>query len=410
MDRGRADLRGNRRARSRSIDKNVLSTPALAIVVNRTVRAIPRTEWDACFPGDPEGWAYYHAVEESGLAAFSWLYFVARERERIVAVVPAFIADYSLDTTIQGAWRTALQPLLRRLKKPLTRRMLCLGSPLADKCHLGFMPDLADGRRREVVGRLLVSVDAFAAAHGIGLVAAKDVTDTDLGHGAGAAFAAAGYARQPSLPNTVLSLPQGGEDAYLGALSHAARRDVRRKLRIADLVRIERRHGRAALDLVPDIVRLYEAQRDRSRLDFGPFETLTPAYFRQVLVEQGQTAAVFLYLHQGRLLAFNLCYHTDRLFIDKFIGFEPPLSRALNLYVLSWMTNVRYCVARGIPFLQTGQTAYAMKLHLGAKLRPNWILFRHRNPVLNAALRLAGPLLAADRYDEDLTSLSGSIQ
>ncbi len=393
---------GNRRAWSRCIDKNDLSAPGLAIVVNRTIRGIPRTEWDSCFPGDPEGWAYYRAIEESGLAAFSWVYFLARERERVVAMVPAFIADYNLDTAIQGASRTALQPLLRRLKKLLTLRMLCLGSPLADKCHLGFAPDLADSRRREVVGRLLSSVDAFGAAHGIGLIAAKDVVDANLDHGADATFAAAGFTRQPGLPNTILALPHGGEDAYLKALSHTARRDVRRKLKTGDQVRIERRHGREALDLVPEIVRLYEGQRDRSRFDFGQFETLTPAYFRQVLVEQGQAAVVFLYLHGGQLLGFNLCYHTDRLFIDKFVGFKPPLSRALNLYVLSWMTNVRYCLARGIPFLQTGQTAYAMKLHLGAKLRPNWIFFRHRNPILNAVLRLAGPILAADRYDDDL--------
>ena len=87
------------------------------------------------------------------------------------------------------------------------------------------------------------------------------------------------------------------------------------------------------------------------------------------------------------------------MFIDKFIGFSLPLARTLNLYVLSWMTNVRYCLARGIPVLQTGQTAYAMKLRMGSELRDNWIYFRHRNPILNAILRLAGPLLAADRHD-----------
>jgi hypothetical protein len=341
-------------------------------------------------------------VEESGLSAFSWVYFMARERGRILAVVPAFVTDYRLDTTIQGGWKLAMQPVFRNLGKLLTLRMLCLGSPLADKCHLGFAPGLADGHRRMLLGSLLANVDAFAARHGIGLVAAKDFADADLDHCADVTFAAAGFARQPSLPNTVLALAPGGEDAYLSALSPAARRDVRRKLKSGDLVRIERRHGREALDLVPEMARLYESQRDRSRLDYGQFETLTPAYFRQVLVEQDQSAVVSLYLHQGTLLAFNLCYHSDRLFIDKFIGFKSPLSRTLNLYVVSWIANVRYCLQRGIPLLQTGQTAYAMKLHLGAKLRPNWVFFRHRNPILNAALRLAGPLLAADRHDDDL--------
>ena len=407
MDRSRADLRGNRRAWSRRIERIDQSTPCLTVVVTRTIRGIPRVDWDSCFPGDPEGWAYYRAVEESGLSAFSWVYFVARGRDGVLAVVPAFVTDYSLDTTLQGGWKAALHPLVRRLRHFLTLRMLCMGSPLADKCHLGFVPGLSDARRRVVLGRLLASVDAFAAEYGIGLVAAKDIAGAELDDGVTAAFAAAGFARQPGLPNTALALPHGSEDAYLHALSHAARRDVRRKLKTGNLVRIERRHGREALEMVPEMARLYESQRDRSSFDYGQFEILTPAYFRQVLMEQEQAAVVSLYLHQGTLLAFNLCYHSDRLFIDKFIGFKTPPSRTLNLYVVSWMANVRYCIARGIPLLQTGQTGYGMKLHLGAKLQPNWVFFRHRNPILNAALRLAGPMLAADRHDDHLAHADG---
>lgn len=374
---------------------------SISVAVHRTIREIPPADWDACFPGDPESWAYYVAVEEAGLAAFSWAYLAAREGERVVAVVPAFMTDYSLDTTVQGAARTALKPLLRVFRKVLTLRLLCLGSPHADQCHLGFSPGLPAERRCEVTGRLLETLEAFAATQGIGLLAAKDLPDDVLAPGVGEAFAAASFTRQPGLPNARLTL-SGGEDAYLASLSPAARRDVRRKLKGSSLVRVEERRGQAALELVPQIVALYEAQRNRSGVDFDQFETLTPAYFRGVLERLGDTAVVFVYLHNEKPVAFNLCYHTERTFIDKFIGFSLPLARTLNIYVLSWMTNVRYCVARRIPTLQTGQTGYAMKLHMGSELRRNWIYFRHRNPVLNFVLRMAGPLLAADRHDQEL--------
>jgi hypothetical protein len=405
-----ADLRGDRRARGYVIDRNDVAACGLTVDVRSSISGIPRGEWDACFHGDPEGWAYYRAIEEAGLAAFTWAYFIARDNGRIVAVVPAFMTDYRLDTTLQGRWRTALHALLRPLKNLLTLRMLCLGSPLADKCHLGFVPGLVAGRRRAILELLLSNVEAFAAAQGIGLIAAKDVAGADLDHDTGAAFAASGFARLPSLPNTVLVLPPDGEPAYLRLLSHSARRDVRRKLKTANMVRIEERHGRDALTLVPEFFGLYDGQRNRSSEHFEQFENLTPEYFRQVLVEQGDAAVVFLYFHDERLVAFNLCFHTGQLFIDKFIGFEPSLSRALNLYVLSWMANVRYCLAHGIPLLQAGQTSYAMKLRLGASLRPNWNLFRHRNAVLNAVLRLAAPMLAADRHDDDLANAAGATQ
>jgi hypothetical protein len=408
--RSRADLHGDRRARSCLIDRNNPATGGLTVDVSSSITGIRSEEWDACFRGDPEGWAYYRSIEEAGLAAFSWAYFIARENGRIVAVAPAFVTEYRLDTTIQGGWRIALQALLRPLKNLLTLRMLCLGSPLADKCHIGFAPHLAAGRRRAVLGHLLSSVEAFAAAQGIGLMAAKDVAGADLDRDTGAAFAACGFARLPSLPNTVLVLPPDGESAYLGSLTRSTRREIRRKLKSAERVRIERRHGRDALDLVPEIFRLYEGQRDRSTGHFEQFENLTPAYFGRVLAEQGDAAVVFLYFHDERLVAFNLCLHTGQLFIDKFIGFESPQARALNLYVLSWMANVRFCLAHGIPLLQTGQTCYTMKLRLGASLCPNWNLFRHRNPVINAVLRLAAPMLAADRHDDDLAHATGSAQ
>ena len=376
--------------------------PGVTMVDSRTIRSIPRAEWDACFHGDPECSAYYRALEESGLARFSWIYFVARENGRLAAAAPAFVTDYRLDTTIQGRWKTALEPLTRHLENLFTLRMLCLGSPLADRCHIGFAAGLSGDRRREVLERLLARVDAFAGENGIGLVAAKDVAGTELDDSAAGAFAAAGFARQASLPNTVLALPQGDESAYLKSLSHSARRDVRRKLRSANRVRIELRRGQEALDLVPDMVRLFDDQRIRSSTRFDQFEQLTPLYFRQVLAELGRAAVVFAYYSRERLVAFNLCYHSSRLFIDKFIGFEPSPARELNLYVLSWMTNVRYCLAQGIPLLQAGQTGYAMKRRLGASLLPNWNFFRHRNPIVDAALRLASPLLEADRHDRDL--------
>lgn len=377
----------------------------IEVRVHRTIREIPADGWDACFPGDPECWAYYLAVEEAGLDAFSWAYLVAWSGDRVVAAVPAFITDYRLDTTIQGAARSALKPVLAVLRRALTLRLLSLGSPLADKCHLGFSGALPIARRYEVAGRLLEGLNAFASAQRIGLLAAKDVAESDLLEGVGEAFEAAGFARQPGLPNAVLALPES-EAAYLASLPAAVRRDVRRKLKRPALVRVEERRGPAALELVPQVVALYEAQRERSGADFEQFEQLTPAYFRGVLEHVGEAAVLFIYRVGEQPVAFNLCYHTGRIFIDKFIGFSLPAARAHNLYVLSWMNNLRYCIARNIPVLQTGQTGYAMKTRMGSELRPNWIYFRHRNRLLNFFLRLAGPLLAADRHDEDLARVS----
>ena len=74
--------------------------------------------------------------------------------------------------------------------------------------------------------------------------------------------------------------------------------------------------------------------------------------------------------------------------------------RAFNLYFLSWFTNLTYCVSHGLTRYQSGQAAYRNKLRLGSSLTRTQMYFRHRNLLLNAALRVAAPLLAADLEPE----------
>jgi hypothetical protein len=62
------------------------------------------------------------------------------------------------------------------------------------------------------------------------------------------------------------------------------------------------------------------------------------------------------------------------------------LGRKYNIYVLSWLENVRTCVERKIPLYYAGQGAEKTKAHLGATLIPNFILFKHRLPVIDRLL------------------------
>jgi hypothetical protein len=60
--------------------------------------------------------------------------------------------------------------------------------------------------------------------------------------------------------------------------------------------------------------------------------------------------------------------------------------RKYNLYVLSWLENVRTCVERKIPFYYAGQGTEKTKAHLGATFIPSFILFKHRQPVFDRFL------------------------
>ncbi|MFZ8406833.1 hypothetical protein ACO1L8_14415, partial [Staphylococcus aureus] len=64
-----------------------------------------------------------------------------------------------------------------------------------------------------------------------------------------------------------------------------------------------------------------------------------------------------LYWEGDRLLAANLLLRGDDTLLDKFFFMDGERGRELNLYFLSWMQNVDYCLRHGLKRYQSGQAA-----------------------------------------------------
>jgi hypothetical protein len=71
---------------------------------------------------------------------------------------------------------------------------------------------------------------------------------------------------------------------------------------------------------------------------------------------------------------------------DKFFCMDYGIGRKYNLYFLSWLENIRTCVERKIPVYYAGQGTEEVKAHLGATFIPSYILFNHRQPLLDHIL------------------------
>lgn len=381
-------------------------TRLAARIVSR-VAGINGADWDACLPGEAECHAYYVACETAAdrhAATPIRTGAVVVERDgAVVAVAPLFVLDFRLDTALQGPLRRVGDWAHRLAPGLVTLKVLGVGSPYAERAHIGFHPSLeADGRSNALTA-MIEALETHAKAENIGLVAWKDLAPAETA-ALSPHLLRAGYAPLGSLPVAVLDLPYPDETAYLAALSAATRKDIRRKLARAGDIRIE---FRASIIGIEDrIAALYEATRIHSGLDYGDLETLPPDYFREVSVRLGDRALFALYWLGERLIAFNLLLLEESRMIDKFIGMEYPIAREHNLYAVSWMANVRYCLAHSVRQLQTGQTAYAAKLRFGSRLVPSLVYFRHRQPALNWLLRKLSPHLAFDKADPDLKRLA----
>ena len=365
-----------------------------------TFETIAAADWDRCLPGEVESYAYYRACHGRGGDTLPVAVTIA-QAGRIIAVAPVMGLSYRLDTSLQGPLRRFTDWVNRFWEGVLRIDVIGLGSELAERCHIGFDPDASAADQAEAFAAMMEGLRRHADQSGTGLVMVKDLAAPDEPL-LGPVLQRQGYQRVNSLPVAVLDIA-GSESDYLASLSSATRKDIRRKLKSSTQVTIEQRHDISGMS--DEIEALYEHTRHNSRYDYDELETLPDGYFGTLSKTLGERALFMLYRIDGALIGFNLLLVEPHRVIDKFFGMRYPVGPEHNLYAVSWMTNVRYCIDQHIALLQTGQTAYAAKLRYGSRLVDSSLYFHHRNRLLNCVLRLVAPWLAFDRQDPDLRHL-----
>jgi hypothetical protein len=108
--------------------------------------------------------------------------------------------------------------------------------------------------------------------------------------------------------------------------------------------------------------------------------------FFEKICERVPGAEYTLYFVQEELIAFNLLVITQDAMADKLFCMDYGLGRKYNLYVLSWLENVRTCVERKLPIYYAGQGAEKTKAHLGSAFISSFIFYKHRQPAVDRLL------------------------
>lgn len=177
------------------------------------------------------------------------------------------------------------------------------------------------------------------------------------------------------LPITFRSLEE-----YVSGLSRNTRKDLRRKMRVSHEVRVIR--SRNISPFLDRIYKLYRQTVERCAMALGVHNRL----FLEKVCERVPGAEYTLYFVREELVAFNLLVVKKEAMVDKYFCMDYELGRKYNLYFLSWLENIRYCVEQGIPLYHAGQGAEKTKARLGATSIPSLILFKHRRPAVDRFL------------------------
>jgi hypothetical protein len=372
--------------------------------VHSGVAAVPQSDWTRLFADEAEGWAYYKACEAATPQGFKFEAITVSRNGSICAAAPVFRVNYRLDTPLQSkVWRPIGDWLHRTTPRLVGLPVMGLGSPLADRCHLGFDPELSQSERGDALAALLQGLDDHARRERVPLICIKDLRDSEA-EGLSTPLTNAGFSRIASLPVCVLELKGKTDQDYIQSLSANNRSTLRRKLKATAGVAIETVRSIAGIE--DQIFQLYEQTRANSRFDYGDFEQLSPAYFKHVMANLGDRAAVILLRVNGELLAFKLMFIEKDRVIDKFWGMRYPEGRDHNLFFVAWMEGIRFTLAHGAKLYQSGQTAYAQKVKLGSDLERLSVYFRHRGRVTNRIFKTFAPYLAFDKMDPELKDIA----
>lgn len=193
-------------------------------------------------------------------------------------------------------------------------------------------------------------------------------------------------------------------DTYLRRLSYRRRKDIRRKLRARRKLGIEvALTGDRQFRDPAFIAELYALYRNVFIQSEIHFDELSQAFFAAVLQDAGNRGIVFLYRVEGQLIGYNLCFITGTALVDKYVGFAYPQARELNLYFISWITNLEYALRHGLSMYVAGWTDPEIKAYLGAKFTMTQHAVYVRNPLLRALFRNLSGHFESDRVWREST-------
>lgn len=351
----------------------------LSIQIVRSEAQVPPALWESCFAPPLEGRWWYQVLETSGLDdQFAFAYAMIFRGTEPVGIAPIFQMDVPLAIAVPPSLRPLIGLLEKVFPSLFRPRTLFVGSPCADEGAVGLLPGVD---RREALMCLQQTLEEEARRRRASMLVWKDFPksyDDDL---TWLAIQRRMF-RMVSFPNTVLSFPTNRKDDYFALLKSKRRNKLKQKIRRSQEkvdVRIDVVQKPDA-DVIDEIFGLFEQTYQRSATKF---EKLNKRFFEIVATKPVSHFLILRERKSGEMIAFRLCFDMDGHVINKFIGIDYNRPRDWLLFFRLWDAGVDWALSRGASSVQSGQTAYGVKIEVGHQLVALTNYGMHRNRVIH---------------------------
>jgi hypothetical protein len=356
---------------------------------NLACKCVPRldgvsaAELGRLFPEPSNTAPLLSLLQESGIDGFNLRSIVVSKDDAPILLLPLFETRFDLSTFVEGWIKKSLKVAGRLVPSLFQPRILGVGLLVGESSEIGIDPQIDAGTLESAFKMAFDALQRLAAELKSDIVALYNFSH----YGGLPAEVLNTYHRAKCQSCARMPIDFKNLEEFLARLSRAARKDLRRKMRVAPEVRVIR--TRNISPFLDRIYHLYRATVERSPMAFGAHNRL----FFEKICERVPGAEYTLYFVREELAAFNLLVVKPEAMVDKNFCMDYELGRKYHLYVLSWLENIRTCAERGIPLYDAGQGVEKTKAHLGAALIPMYLLFKHRQPVIHRFL-VASPAMS----------------
>jgi len=337
---------------------------------------VSAAELGRLFPESSSTASLLSLLLESGIDGFNLRSIVVSKDDAPLLLLPLFETRFDLSAFVAGWLKKLLKVAGRLIPSLFHPRVLCVGSLVGEWSEIGVDPQIDERTLDSACKMAFAALQSLAVELGSDIVALYNFNL--FGKLPGEVFNK--FNRVQYRASARLRIDFNSVEEYLSRLSRGARKDLHRKMRVAPQVRVIR--SREISPYLDRIYKLYLETVTRGPMALGAHNRL----FFEKICERVPGAEYTLYFVQEELVAFNLLVVRQDAMVDKFFCMDYVLGRKYNLYVLSWLENVRTCLERKIPLYYAGQGTEKTKAHLGATFIPSFILFKHRRPVFDRLL------------------------
>lgn len=293
---------------------------------------------------EADGGAFYRAFQTANIADFTLRYLVVSRNGQRIAVAPYFLHDFNVATMLPNGW-------LKNCLSWVKFRIACVGHPSTDFGHI-------DG---EISAEVLTLINATL----------RDMAPLVAYKGFAEDLPLTGFVQVRGLPVCMLNI----EGDYYSSLDRRRRKDCRKKLQAASTLHVEE-HSTLPEHLLTPIYQLYLNTLAQAPVQF---ETLTPAYFR----EMAGLGTFHLYFEGERLIGFLQMLTLGNKANLKYMGMDYQRNRPYFLYFVMCLRALEACMRAGCTQLELGASSYHVKRLMGCEQVETSVYYRHRNVLAN---------------------------